>query len=88
MASIINGVKVSIKKGYSKQTRNGQEDPEGHFHNLHTLNITKQYPDRKDDVEVLEEVTSDVRQILESLEKELSRVKQTREWFKGTDLEF
>ena len=86
-----NGIDISIKKGYSKQMRkDGRviEDETGSFHRLHTLSITKEYIDRNDDVEVLEMAVSDLKGMLQAIEKELARVHQARDWFKGTDLEF
>ena len=86
-----NDMNISIKKGYStKRLVDGEvrEDETGHYYKLHTLTIDKEYPDREDDVAVLEEVVEDTRALLKMLETELEKVHRDREWFKGTDLEF
>lgn len=86
-----NDMNISIKKSYSKkQLVDGKvvEDETGQYHNLHTLYVSKEYPDRKDEVAVLEEVVEDTRALLQMLEKELAKVHRDRELFKGTDFEF
>lgn len=86
-----NDMSISIKKGYStKRLVDGKvtEDEESHYHKLHTLTICKEYPDREDDVAVLEEVVEDTKALLQMLEKELAKVHRDREWFKGTEFEF